>query len=637
MESSTGNLKYHAQKHIVKNLTTTSPSLSNFGFAVSTLAPQDVLEQWALFCAEGNRPFRIVNDPALQKLLSPVVTKNRPKPSTISNAIQNLYRYSQRDITNFMREETEGGVYIGTDVWLSPNCVSVLGVVVYYRLKAGNNLDCIHSIPLDFICLRMSHTGDLLASVLYGVFEKFKISERVLGIVTDNASNNLAAMKKLCRKTNMIRFNGEESWIRCFAHIINLISKAVLKRFDQVSKPKSILYESDSDIQSDMELEQVTHFVKGNAGGDELDEEFDEDDEASCSETEAPVLSAEQAALYEEQFNDAMKDVYQGTEDKENTTDKFTTKGCITSLWKFKRIAKLMRYSVSAMKAFKTTCLNEQEKQPHTIPRDVRTRWNSTYLQLESIVRLEKALKIWQRLPEVSLAKEARLVGQDFAVAASLVRVLRPMYDITLQCSMMEVVTISQIFEWVNVLQETLEREVDTTAENYVPAMRNAAVSGLKMIKKYYTLTDKAPIYRMAVVLHPSMRKGWLIDDGWEPDWITAALLLTQKYYDDYYADAYKELLNIFPQREPPTSTVNTASSRMQRLASASRSSGHFGRENPVERFAHGELDFGRDKSNPELVTSLDPIKFWRGEKLAGREWEGLADMALDIFTCPSK
>ena len=37
-------------------------------------------------------------------------------------------------------------------------------------------------------------------------------------------------------KLNWKRFTGEEQWIRCFAHILNLIVKAILRPFSRLKK-----------------------------------------------------------------------------------------------------------------------------------------------------------------------------------------------------------------------------------------------------------------------------------------------------------------------------------------------------------------------------------------------------------------
>jgi hypothetical protein len=48
--------------------------------------------------------------------------------------------------------------------------------------------------------------------------------------VTDNATNNQSMIKELS-SYKWPRFHGEEQWIRCFAHILNLIAQSILRPF----------------------------------------------------------------------------------------------------------------------------------------------------------------------------------------------------------------------------------------------------------------------------------------------------------------------------------------------------------------------------------------------------------------------
>jgi hypothetical protein len=49
-------------------------------------------------------------------------------------------------------------------------------------------------------------------------------------MVTDNAKNNEVMVREL-KKLKWPRFKGDTQWIRCFAHILNLIAQAILRPF----------------------------------------------------------------------------------------------------------------------------------------------------------------------------------------------------------------------------------------------------------------------------------------------------------------------------------------------------------------------------------------------------------------------
>ncbi|KNE90631.1 hypothetical protein PSTG_15949 [Puccinia striiformis f. sp. tritici PST-78] len=59
---------------------------------------------------------------------------------------------------------------------------------------------------------------------------------------------------------------------------------------------------------------------------------------------------------------------------------------------------------------------------------------------------------------------------------------------------------------------------------------------GLKLTNKYYSLTDTSPLYRIAIVLHPSFRNEYFKLANWEPEWISEAIRLTR----DMWISTYK-------------------------------------------------------------------------------------------------
>ncbi|KAK0212039.1 hypothetical protein IW262DRAFT_1242692, partial [Armillaria fumosa] len=52
----------------------------------------------------------------------------------------------------------------------------------------------------------------------------------ILSIMCDNASNNDTMIQELSRSLEV--YPGERHCTHCFAHVINLIAKSMLKQFD---------------------------------------------------------------------------------------------------------------------------------------------------------------------------------------------------------------------------------------------------------------------------------------------------------------------------------------------------------------------------------------------------------------------
>ena len=100
-----------------------------------------------------------------------------------------------------------------TDIWTSRATESFLTVTIHFihswKLK---------SLVLATVKFSTEHTGEHIADELQRITDHWEITHKVVGVVTDNASNMVAA----------IRITG---WthIHCFAHTLNLVVQEAIK------------------------------------------------------------------------------------------------------------------------------------------------------------------------------------------------------------------------------------------------------------------------------------------------------------------------------------------------------------------------------------------------------------------------
>ncbi|KAF8595273.1 hypothetical protein BDV93DRAFT_457158 [Ceratobasidium sp. AG-I] len=190
--------------------------LGDFGITGGStlrLTPEQVRESFALWMAESARPFCIVNDRHLQRLLHPDARTHQPHHVTISKDIQRIYRATQTDIKK---------------VLASGNGYDFLGIVIF-RPVVSSSLSSPRTIAVErFVleCLSYNeeHTGVELAKTLHAIFVKFKIEDRVWGVVSDNASNNGAMMKELATY-GLKRLTGPKARVHCVLHVLNLVAQ----------------------------------------------------------------------------------------------------------------------------------------------------------------------------------------------------------------------------------------------------------------------------------------------------------------------------------------------------------------------------------------------------------------------------
>lgn len=142
----------------------------------------------------------------------------------------------------------------------------------------------LHEALLSFKLLEGSHTGNKLETEIFETLDLFNITEQLFCIATDNASNNIKAMKKLSEMLLDIKgynWDWEENHISCLNHVINLGVDAFLKKIKGLTSKSNILDEGDEEAEDNEESDD----------GDSGDDEDDEDDEDDNTQLPDSVLA----------------------------------------------------------------------------------------------------------------------------------------------------------------------------------------------------------------------------------------------------------------------------------------------------------------------------------------------------------
>jgi hypothetical protein len=100
------------------------------------------------------------------------------------------------------------------------------------------------------------------------------LSKQILSITCDNASANNTMIAHLAEKLNA--FPGKPNRTPCFAHILNLVAKCVMKQFDALKKKKK---DNDREEGEAPEKEDVEGLgVESDGDGNDSEEELDHED-----------------------------------------------------------------------------------------------------------------------------------------------------------------------------------------------------------------------------------------------------------------------------------------------------------------------------------------------------------------------
>lgn len=83
---------------------------------------------------------------------------------------------------------------------------------------------------------------------------------------------------------------------------------------------------------------------------------------------------------------------------------------------------------------------------------------------------------------------------------------------------------------------DTLSNTMDPeTKLPYHPSIRAAMQMARRKMDRYYSLTDEAAPYRIAMVLHPGLKLEYFRQHDWEREWVEQAEKLVREEYSANY------------------------------------------------------------------------------------------------------
>jgi hypothetical protein len=342
---------------------------------------------------ENNRPVTIIEDVELRELLlagCPQLTL--PSRFTVSRDIHASYECCRECIKNLLQDHP-GRLHFATDCWTSPNHRAFVAWTVHLAFR-GEML----AFLLDIIELPESHTGATLAREFQAMLMQFGITQKILAVNTDNASSNDTQTMSLANLDNSFE---EENRVRCFNHTMQLSANDLIAPFNAGMTPNPTLEEvkdaSDGDVPSDHEENE-----------EDEDEDEDEDDSSVVNEDDA---------------NDGINEM-----DELSVVDRETlmrnTRAVWASVSKLHNLAfAIINSTTKALPAWKRCC-KKLKKKVLLIPRDVTTRWNSTYDMLSFSLRYRPSIDAITADKTTKL-RQYELDDGDWSIAEDLVAILK--------------------------------------------------------------------------------------------------------------------------------------------------------------------------------------------------------------------
>ncbi|KAG7403230.1 putative AC transposase [Fusarium oxysporum f. sp. rapae] len=454
------------------------------------------LQALLTLCARRKLPLNAIEWPELHDLLlsaNPEISDLAQfSRRTFTRAlVLNYERYRQILQNNI--QEAIGDVHISTDMWTSPArkaylCICVRWISQDYQFKHG---------MLALPQVLFSHSGEIQAAIILRTLKSFGITTKLGYHTGDNATSNDTLLIELSRSLRLefgIDYDPTTHRIRCLDHILNLALQAFL-----LATSKEALKAALAAIEETEDTDPYELFSAY------LDVPVVEDNPAS-------IRAHEQA----QRRGGNVKAKHKG----------FEGWGATTALQKLHNLAVWLRNSSIHHDRW-------IEAVGITLGIDNDTRWSSWYHLIKRTTRKEREIKDFiDKHPECD---NFRLNGVEWDTLKRTERFLSVFASGTLWVEGSEA-SLSQSLTLMDAILTFFEDQKVLYKSGPEKDLRmvHSIEMGWFILDKYYALVESTPVYAAAMLLDPSKRKHYLLQN-WPEEWhqntIDAAYSIWQKEY----------------------------------------------------------------------------------------------------------
>jgi hAT family C-terminal dimerisation region len=243
--------------------------------------------------------------------------------------------------------------------------------------------------------------------------------------------------------------------------------------------------------------------------------------------------------------------------------------------------------------------------------RDNSTRWNSWYMMISTATKLKTAITIFCH--QYRENDEDLLSEKDWQDLQKMQDFLLFFHDATLATEGRSA-TIDRVLPTMDFLLEQFETAKCTYIND--PFMSPCCNSGWAKLDKYYSLTERSPVYIAALVLSPQWKWDY-IDSNWPKEWHEPC----RKQMLDFWLEEYKS---------------TAISAPTQSSESASRAKNSFQEWAEKKKASSLEQDeYTKYLLAPVLPEVTDPKSWWL-EPTQRKSYPALSIMALDVLSIPA-
>ena len=243
--TSTSNMKIHLAKHgVFLNDTSnaengggmTQQSISSlFRKRAETETSQRLEQNLLRWTVLDNMAFTAIESPAFQQIFRdiPGITLPFTCRKAVASRIDAEFVSFRGQLLSLLATTCQT-IALSLDVWTSKNSKPILGVIGHWLDSDFHYQERV----LEFAEMHGAHTEENMADLLGSTLGELGIEHKILTITADNATNNESLMSELyfnlkekflgVGEKDAFHFQGADSYIRCLAHVLNLIVSDIL-------------------------------------------------------------------------------------------------------------------------------------------------------------------------------------------------------------------------------------------------------------------------------------------------------------------------------------------------------------------------------------------------------------------------
>ncbi|KAI7952638.1 hypothetical protein MJO29_008269 [Puccinia striiformis f. sp. tritici] len=169
--------------------------------------------------AEADLSYSIVEHKSfsyLLELLNPSTVNMEFGRKTMASEVEKLYFGHRKQL-----ERTLKGIKhlaFTLDAWTSPNQKAFMAITAHGITSDYKMLDVLIGMPT----VHGQHTGENFGNIFVDLIDKMEISNFVVSITADNASNNSTLARRVKQRLGSDIFDADTQLLGCMAHVINL-------------------------------------------------------------------------------------------------------------------------------------------------------------------------------------------------------------------------------------------------------------------------------------------------------------------------------------------------------------------------------------------------------------------------------